>query len=331
MPADIDLELPEDRNDTVRLTDWVEAYMLVNATEQLSEEDIRELLRIQTEGIDDLAGAGFGEPGELGELDVPSLGEDAARTQAELILGEIARRERRALRGCANRTVYPFARTPAGIELNRGENSILYEFLLWLSLTNAPFRRETYGSKVTRFFDLLGQAVLVAYLGPGAQARRFGWPPVKDRPKRLDDALDWLAAEMRRSRGEVAPVNPDGKDAGVDVVAWRPFSDDLHGYVIVLAQCTVSQGAFVQKLADIKERLWSAFLGLGQPPVTAMLVPFDVSSADEWKWSEFHYAVGIVIDRPRIVELLCLIKPEDIHDFKRIAAWTRQKRRALAV
>jgi hypothetical protein len=261
VPADIDLELPVDRNDTVQLTDWVEAYMLVTEADQLSEEDIRELLRIQTEGISDLTAAGFGDPDELDELEVPTLGEDAARTQAELILSEIARRERRALRGCASRTVYPFARTAVGIELNRGDNSILYEFLLWLSLTNAPFRRETYGSKVTRFFDLLGQAVLVAYL----------------------------------------------------------------------AQCTVSQSAFVQKLADVKERLWSAFLGLGQPPVTAMLVPFDVSSADEWKWSEFHYAVGIVVDRPRIVELLCLIKPEDIHDFKRIAAWTRQKRRALTV
>jgi hypothetical protein len=76
------------------------------------------------------------------------------------------------------------------------------------------------------------------------------------------------------------------------------------------------------------ERLWSAFLGLGQPPTTAMMVPFELDEP-EWRWDQFRYAVGMVIDRPRIVELLCSVKPADIPDFRRIAAWTRQKRRSL--
>jgi len=328
--ADINLELPEDRTDISRLTDWVEAYMLVSSSEHLSEEDIREFLRAQTEGIEELS-TSLASPDEWDEAFSSSAGDDPARNQAELILAEISRREKRCTAGCSSRAVYPFSRTADGVERRDANQAILYEFLLWLSIANAPFRRETYGSKVTRFFDLLGQAVLVAYLGPGATARRFGWPPFKDRPKRLDDALDWLAVQMGTTRDEMAPVNPDGKDAGVDVVAWRPFADNLRGYVVILAQCTVSQNAFVQKLADIKERLWSAFLRLGHPPVTAMLVPFDVSSADEWQWEQFHYAVGIVIDRPRIVELLCSVEPIEIPEYKRIAAWTRQKRRALVV
>jgi hypothetical protein len=262
---------------------------------------------------------------------VPSLGDDAARTQAEFVLADIERRQRRASSGCSTQSVYPFLRTNDGVERRPGSNSIFYEFLLWLSIANVPFRREVYGSKVTRFFDLLGVALLSTYLGPNSRAVRFGWPPAKDRPARLDLALDWLAARMGRGRRDVAPVNPDGKDAGVDVVAWRPFADDLHGYVVILAQCTVGQSNFVQKLADIKERLWSAFLALGQPPVTAMLVPFEVSTVPEWQWAQYHYAVGIVIDRPRIVELLCELNAAEIIDHKRIVAWIRQKRRGLAV
>jgi hypothetical protein len=325
---DILLELPADRTATA-LADWVEAWMIVTRSSFVSEEDITRLLRSEGDDLEDVADPDFDDGDDESAGDDSRGADESARQVAELVISEITERERQAADSCQQQDVYPFRRDEDGVRREATEHAELYEFLLWLSISNTPFRKKTWGGAATRLFDWLGAAALRGFLGPGAKSLRFGWPARDGRPKPMIDALDWLANHMGRGRGDI-PVNPSAKDGGVDVVAWRAFADSTQGALVVLGQCTVTQTLFQQKLADVKERMWAAYLQLGQPPMTAMIVPYQVKRLPEEQWALWHYAVGMIIDRGRIVELLCRLDPAEIEHRAQITAWARARRRELA-
>lgn len=331
MADDILLELPPERTATA-LADWVEAWMIVTRAAFLSEEDITRLLRSEGDDLGDVADPGFeredDENGEFGR-DLAQGAYESARQIAETVIGEIAKRELRARDSCQKQTVYPFRRDEDGVRRESAVHAELYEFLLWLSISNTPFRKLTWNAAATRLFDWLGAAVLRGFLGQGSTSLRFGWPARDGRPTEMGEALDWLAARMGRDRGNI-PVNPSAKDGGVDVVAWRNFGDSEQGALVILGQCTVTQTLFQQKLADVKERMWAAYLQLGQPPLTAMIVPYPVERMPSAQWALWHYAVGMIIDRGRIIELLCQLEPIEIEHRAQMTAWARKRRRELA-
>jgi hypothetical protein len=293
-------ELPLDR-DALSLTDWAEAVMLVEQLQEFSESDLRGRLVEQASEEDDE--------------------EPRGRQYVEDVLREVSRRARHAP------DAYPFRRGAVGIELSNPRLLTVYTFLLWLSLPNTPFRRKIYTNAVTPLFDHVGEAALATLLGPGARVVRFGWPVSGGRPTGPRGALRWLATQMNVHHDDDAPVSQALKDAGVDVVLWRPFEDRRAGFPILLAQCTVGQAEWKRKGCDIRRPLWRRYLGLGWDPPTTLVLPFCVEDPDRFQsWNLVSHDVSFIIDRLRLLELLASVERTDIPEVARIEQWTAERR-----
>lgn len=266
--------------------------------------------------------------GRLVEQTVPpgSDEEVPGRQEVEDILREVDRRARHAP------GAYPFRRGEYGIELANERLVRIYAFLLWLSLTNSPFKSKIYTNAVTPLFDFVGEAALATLLGPGVRAIRFGWPVSDGRPTGPRRALLWLAKEMRVEHDSTAPVSVALKDGGVDVVIWRPFADGRAGFPIMLAQCTVGRREWERKGRDIQRALWRRYLGLGWDPATALVLPFCVHEPDRFAaWDVVSHEVSFVVDRIRLLDLLAAVERSDIPHVAEIDAWTDSREQDLAL
>src|SRR5699024_4280 len=124
------------------------------------------------------------------------------------------------------------------IERVAGRDASIYEALLLLSLDGTKFRKDKDWNDADKILDRLGRDALIAYLGLGAQGRRFASPASDGRPTGFSPAVRWIAGLLNLEVG-VGPKNPHKKDGGVDVVAWRPFRDGRSKFAVVLAQCTI--------------------------------------------------------------------------------------------
>ena len=137
------------------------------------------------------------------------------------------------------------------------------------------------------------------------------------------DAVSWLADLFNLGTGSSTP-RPRRKDGGVDVIAWRPFRDGRAGYAIVLCQCT-AQLNWVPKAKDIVLGQWRGWIDLGLDPLTALAVPFAVSTTFD-RWDELKRTVNIILERIRLCELLSLVPIERLEDIRR---WTEAERELL--
>ena len=317
MRSELDLPPPISR-ETLELADWAELLMIVEARESLSRTELR--ARLHEEGWTSLDAAALEdfEGNELESIDDV----DELRPEVEAVFRELQIREELAP------GFYPFRKTAAGVELVMGRDTVLYEFLLLLSLVNVPFRKETYSGKIERLFDLLALAVCRTYLGTST-GLRFGWPVYSSgRPNTLRAALPWLADEMGLKFNPDVSVRKAGKDAGVDVVAWRSFRDGRGGFSVLLGQCTVAR-AWEKKSKDIVERLWRALLSLAWDPITVLVIPYCIPVDDMEAWDDAGFSVSMIIDRIRICELLETTDVVAISDMTSIVSWTRSKRQQL--
>lgn len=298
--ATLALEPPVAR-DAASLADWAEALMFVEDLETLSDTDLRDRLS------------------EIGPSDQEEEEADLAPYSQEVedILREVASRSTDM--GGA----YPFARTAEGIaRRDAGLDSDLYQFLLYLSLRDAPFRKETWSKDVSPLFDFVGEAAVRTLLGAGAVSRRFGWPVTAavPRPTGPRQALVWLAKEMGTTHDSSTAIKSRGKDMGVDVAVWRPFDDQRPGFPVLLVQCTVSSREWsTTKIKDINVRLWQSYLRQGFEPMSALVVPFRISSPGGLEaWDLGSHDVTMIIDRSRLAELLAQVDPSTITDVSSI-------------
>jgi hypothetical protein len=309
-----DLAPPDERGGPA-LADWAEALMLVEDVDYMSASDLRGRLLEDgepTEESDELTAEN--EQDELADYDDLDL----YQTDVEALLREVELRE-----GLAP-TIYPFVRSDDGVRRAGGPSQPLYEFLLLLSLVNVPFRKESYSHRISRLFDLLAVAAITSQFA-GGKAIRFGAPPQGDRPGGIKTGLKWLAGELGLVLNEEIPAGRHGGDAGVDVVAWRPFRDGRSGFLIFLAQCTVALDK-EQKSKDIAEKLWRDYFTLKWDPLTALVVPYCVDLDDATVWATLGYSVTMVIDRMRLCELLEETEAVSIRELEAIIEWTREKR-----
>lgn len=299
-------EFPSQR-DVITLTDWAEAVMLVEGISEFSEADLRGRIVEQAED-------------EVAADEIPG------RQQTEDILREVARRARHAP------STYPFRRGGYGIERANERLVAVYAFLLFLSMPETPFRKTVYSNAVTPLFDFVGAAALADLLGTEAQVIRFGWPVSGGRPTGPRTALEWLSAELGLDHDKTAPVSQAVKDAGVDVVLWRPFKDGRAAFPILLAQCTVGRVEWQRKGRDIQRSLWRRYLGLGWDPPTALVLPFCIHEPDRFEaWGLVNHDVSYIVDRIRLMELLSNVEQQDISEHAQIEQWTTARERELAL
>ena len=197
---------------------------------------------------------------------------------------------------------YPLTVTASAVCQEREGMTSWYAALLALS-PNTIFRALMSSSTLQQcgvVFERIAEHSLIALLGRGSQAVRFGWPSESGRPPEFPEAIAWLAEKLGlRVGGGYRP--PRRRDGGVDVVAWRPFPDGRTAFPIVLAQCTI-QSDVVSKALDIDIRSWSQWLLMLRDPMTVLMFPHILTGNSE-EWNEVTQR-HIVMDRIRIVGVL---------------------------
>lgn len=275
---------PPALRDVGSLADWVEATMSIEDRAMFAKALIRK--RLAADGNDDEAAI-------------------------SLLMAEVRRRQRLA------DGLYPFRASGAGVE-RKPTDLPLYEFLLFCSLDDAPYRQTKEWSNAVRLFEQLTTAALTRFFGPDTRALRFGYPPEPARPPVFAQSVVWLAAQMglRVGAGKAGSGEQDG---GVDAVAWRPFNDGRSGFPIILAQCTLQTG-FEMKGSDIVLPRWRSWIAFHRDPLTALVVPFSLGQGLDM-WEELHFTVDVVIDRFRLCELLGDVDLSSWPDANLLTGW----------
>lgn len=143
--------------------------------------------------------------------------------------------------------------------------------------------------------------------GNQGRALRFGWPSDIGRPPEFDLAIRWLAARIGVEVGQ-GYRQPRRKDGGVDVVAWRPFSDARSGFPVLLVQCTLQENLLAKGM-DVDTRLWSSWLAMDVDPMTALATPTALAAGTTWNELALRY---MVLDRVRLVGLAAPVVSDEI-------------------
>lgn len=223
-------------------------------------------------------------------------GPDAA--ELDELLAEIRRRAEAALQA------YPFRTHEESIVLNTEVNPTIYFFLLILSLESSPYRNENRFGEISPLLELLTREAMLAYLGEGAEATRFG-SGTDGRPVDLAAAVAWLAERMGLETLEEAietDIDRDDKDGGIDVVAWHSFADGAPSFSSFLVQCT-TQATYERKPADVTPEKWSSWIRFGRDPSIGLSIPFAIPQDAKIR-QRLRYSVNVLLDRLRICELL---------------------------
>lgn len=261
------VEPPED-HDPHTVAEFIESELLISGDEFLSFSELRGLHPAGRQLTDD---------------------------EMTFALAEIERRERNG----ASR--YPFVVVDRGVGHDAAASGDLYRFLLLLSIKGTPLRVEADYQRSDPLFDAVVREAFLSLYGRNAQALVFGWPPRDDRPGGFPAAVRWAAERIGiEMRGGIVPDHK--RDAGVDVILWRPFEDNRSAFTIVLIQNTV-QMSFVKKPRDVDPAEWRDWWQIGTAPSVGFAIPFSMPQRDIW-WEDVSKAANIVLDRGRIVSEL---------------------------
>lgn len=203
---------------------------------------------------------------------------------------------------------YPFVIDNGGIKY-RGSATGVYEICLATSLS--PMAKVSGLPKPTVIFEWIARDILRLYIGPGSEGFRTGWPSHKLEKRergvpRLFAQLNSLCKEFAWRPKAYLPTNPkprDLKDAGLDIVVWKPFPDGRTCNLFALGQCACGWTDWENKFDDLNTtRLRSWFEGPTYvSPVRCFFVPFHIPNDGHLKQVAEH--AGLPIDRARIVML----------------------------
>lgn len=293
------MQLQPKEKDAVKAADWAELQALHSSG--VSRQDVASAA--------DLAGV-------LNEDDYQEahgLANESSSFFVSDYLNEVNRRAR------ILSTRYPFELNEGVLSFRGGRRWTPYTFCLvvsdrdgWQPADPSP-----------RMFEHLTGAALGSFL-QGSWAR-FG-DPRDTLPDPVDEALDTLSAKTgdpRQTPPTGIVVGPRDQDFGLDIAAWKGFSDERRGSVQVYAQCATTP-EWRSKLGEpdlAPAGTWDNLISWLLPPLKAMAVPF-VLPADEDQWRRDSRAV-LLLDRLRIASLLRQLPPLP-PGLPSWAAWARQ-------
>jgi hypothetical protein len=302
------LEAPSLTAPLATLADWMELWALTSPRRIATDSELTAI-------------------SQAGEDETPT---DPIQADAETealfndVFGELERRARAA--GVA----YPFVLDARGTTLTAvapplSDAQVVYVFCLLVSeyrraqlLAKPVFER--HAAAVEDLFQVCSTIAAAGLLGGGAVS--FGFP----RP----DGSGFLTALRRTFEGRVregrtevavrAGVTSHPKDAGIDVVAWRSFPDELPGKLYLLGQC--ASGA--QYRNKSVRHFLAPFHGdwftqqPGSPPIEALFVPFvldqeltprrgeSMGEARAGLYLSLARSLGVLVDRCRMAYLVDL-------------------------
>jgi hypothetical protein len=248
------------------LAEYIEIVFLVNPVEHLSQSELRAYF--------------------------PS-GQGPASAEISLAFAEVERRA--SFIG----KLYPYRIADSGVIRNESDLTPVYDLMLLLSMESTPMRVARDYTESDPLFDAVVREAAAKTLGPEGRSLIFGWPPRDGRPSDFGQAVTWVGEQMGIPDG-VLDRPSEEKDAGVDVIAWRPFGDDRTGYPVYLFQNTI-RADYASKAREVVPAMWHSWLRFGHLPGVGFGIPFVVPGGDD-RWEKVAFSADIVLDRLRIAK-----------------------------
>lgn len=156
---------------------------------------------------------------------------------------------------------------------------------------------------VPKLFERLSCLAIKQYLG--GEGIVFGWPVEPGTETSIRERVIGLASRL--SENYVESPRETYKDRGVDVIAWKPFSEKRSSQIVVLLQCASGKD-WRNKTLDLPLNSWEQYIHWSNNPIKAFSVPCVISSRD---WHDVSKEGGILFDRIRITNLIGAIEFKD--------------------
>lgn len=254
-------------------------------------------------------------------------GIDDEESQANDDLDEVMNELDRRQKACGSRA-YPFALSSAGSVLRKAaaippSRAQVYEYLLYSTRLDMKSSKVHDGIDGTHLLEEIAAVALRNYLGPArSMTHVFG----TSNSGRFKDKVNQLCKALCEGSGfRTRDPKVNQQDAGLDAVAWTPFSDARGGQLVAFAQCKTGT-EWRNETTRLKP---SAFIStwMHDPLLHEPVRVFCVSEAcDSSQWHAIASLAGILFDRCRLVDFSDGI-PEPL--LRRIRKWNRAVRKTL--
>lgn len=305
-----------------RWADWAELLCLVSPSGELSAADLAEAARRRKDSR---------------EVEATDDAEDSDRT--EDVTGHSEAEFDDALTGRAAEVfeyvrqraqdyseAYPFQLGDRG-QLTLAKPSYsrsVYLFLLHCSsLRYIPSK--AHQTKLASRFETFCLEALRRLMPLNAEVHMFGKNAELTTGRyagRLSGKLQLLVDDL----GEEARFDPDDfgpgdfGDNGLDLVAWVPMGDALHGRFVVFAQCACTP-EWVAKQHSSGASAFNMVMSLIADPVNTCFIPYDFRRASGSWYKRPSIQKSVLVDRRRLLALSGVVR-EGVADEALASTWS---------
>jgi len=170
---------------------------------------------------------------------------------------------------------------------------------------------------IAKLFERLSCLAIKQYLdGEGIV---FGWPVEPGEETSIRERIIQVASRLNERYAE--PPRKGYKDRGVDVVAWKPFSELRTSQVVILLQCASGKD-WRNKTRDLPLSSWEQYIRWSNNPIKAFSVPCVISDR---VWHDVSKEGGILFDRIRITNLIGELELKDKHLAREVATFIKNR------
>ena len=273
------------------LCDWIEGSILFDESEE--EFSVMDIVNVLT-GVNVLAGDDIDDISEEQELAITIVVD--ALEKLKLRLSWIAPGIPFSITDSQSVVDSQVRRT------NSWKDTPAYSFCILLSLAQcyAKWRRTVpnwdYNTQ-GEIFELLTQEALEKQFSDW-HVKRTGWSHTE--PTRLREVVDQIAGYLGESVGDDINklIDPNDKDAGLDLLCYRPFPDNRTGFPVYLIQCTTAQ-EWRKKVGEPSVNFWRQLIKFIIPPQKAFAIPFALNDNNFRK--RCAEIGGLFLDRYRLL------------------------------
>jgi len=220
----------------------------------------------------------------------------------------------------ATRNRYPFKFTKYSIKSDEELDdpfALAYIYLILATRFNMNLDKTFNGIDGTKLFEKMCSDVLKNYFGENADAYVLGTAIQGN----FEDKVNQLTTLMKEG-GKFRNSNPGRamkNEDGVDVVAWKNFSDDRPGKIIAFAQCKTGTESWRDGRHKLKPLEFCQDWFSEQPVYTPLKFLCITDTMNLQRHFISDQRGFIVFNRFRILELL---KLEENNLLKEITTWT---------
>ena len=201
----------------------------------------------------------------------------------------------------------------------------VYFFLLLATRLRMDTNHEHGGFSGTRLFEEIAALVARRYLGTRARSMVFG---AGKKGNSFRNRINELCSRVEEGEG-ISQHGENGmsvaKDGRLDVVAWKPFSDQMVGKLVLFGQCKTGTNyrdslTVLQPDEFIRKFIRSPFV---LTPVRSFFVSEALPRSN---WRNMAIDAGLLFDRCRVVEFSTRI-PSRLKNS--VSAWTTAASQSL--